>query len=101
MIGQMPIVCEDHRDPALGEPLRREATLVIGEALIAAHPSDWLETLRDQCWSGKIIDIVDELREAMGATDELAVVDRNAAALSVPDLVLRWHTRDGDPLSRS
>ena len=99
MIGQMPIVCADHRDPALGEPLRREATLIIGEALIAANPRDWLETLRDQCWSGRIIVIVDELREAIGATAELAVVDRHAAAMSVPDLVQQWHAPDADAVS--
>lgn len=105
MIGEMPIICADHRDPALSEAVRRAAILVIGEMLIATPPWEWAETLRDQCWSSELIIIVDamphgQLPRGMCEDDGIAIVGRDRAVWAVPDLIRQWQAKPVDFLNR-
>ncbi|MEG3144324.1 hypothetical protein U1839_06620 [Sphingomonas sp. RT2P30] len=93
MAGEMPVSTADHLDPALGEALRAAAILIIEETLIASAPVEWANTLRDQCWSGELVIIVDQMPALQGECDGIALVDRRSAAAIVPTLVQRWQSR--------
>jgi len=92
MNGEMPILCADHRNPALGEALRSAAILVIEESLIAATPAEWVETLRDQCWGGALIIIVDHIPDGVREAGGIALVDRQQALRAVTELVRDWQS---------
>jgi len=92
MNGEMPILCADHRNPGLGEALRGAAILVIEESLIAATPAEWAETLRDQCWTGALIIIVDHMSDGVREADGIALVDRQQALRAVTELVRDWQS---------
>jgi hypothetical protein len=96
MAGEMPISTADHLDPALGEALRVAAILIIEEALIASAPVEWANTLRDQCWSGELVIIVDQLPAPREEFDGIALVDRRSAVATVPTLVQEWRSRRAD-----
>ncbi|PTS72269.1 hypothetical protein DBR17_19935 [Sphingomonas sp. HMWF008] len=96
----MPIICTDHLDPALGPALRGAAILVIEETLIAAAPEQWTETLRDQCWGGALIVIVDTMPEGIRATEGVALVHRALAVRTVTELVEKWQANGTNLLSR-
>lgn len=98
--GHMPILCTDHLDPALGTALRGAAILVIEEALIAAAPDQWAETLRNQCWGGSLIIIVDHIPEGVRATEGIALVDRAVAIGAITELVEKWQTNGGNLINR-
>ncbi|WP_404367806.1 hypothetical protein AB5I39_13515 [Sphingomonas sp. MMS24-J45] len=96
----MPIICTDHLDPALGPALRGSAILVIEETLIAAAPEQWAETLRDQCWGGALIVIVDNVPEGIRASEGVALVNRALAISAITDLVEKWQADGSNLLSR-
>lgn len=96
----MPIICTDHRDPALGAALRAAAILVIEEALIAAVPERWAETLRAQCWGGALIIIVQNMPDGIGASDGIALVDRALAVVAVTTLIEEWQTNGSTLVNR-
>jgi hypothetical protein len=91
--GEMPIVSADHRDPALSEALRRAAILVIEEQLIAATPLEWAETLRNQCWCGELIIIVDFMPDGIRESEGIALIDRSRAFWAVPEVLRHWRSQ--------
>jgi hypothetical protein len=93
MAGEIPVSTADHLDPTLGEALRAAAILIIEESLIASAPLEWAKTLRNQCWSGELIIIVNHLPEMLRESDGIALVDRKCAVDCVPKLVQRWQSR--------
>lgn len=101
MAGEVPIVTEDHRDPALGQALRGAAILVIEESLIATTPVEWAETLRDQCWAGDLIIIANQIPETVREADGIAMIDRRRAHTAIPDLIRQWRSVSVDPVSQT
>lgn len=101
MAGEMPISTPDHCDPALSKRLRATALLIIEESLIGSAQTDWAETLRDQCWSGRIIIIVNKMPTGPPTDDEVTLVDRLDASRAILGVVRLWRSRDGDLLNPS
>jgi hypothetical protein len=93
MAGEMPVSTVDYLDPALGEALRAAAILVIEESLIASAPVEWAVTLRNQCWSGELVIIVDQMPALFSESEGIALVDRKNAVVTVPALVQRWQSQ--------
>ena len=89
---QLPIICTEYLDPALGAALRAAAILIIEEALILSAPEQWIETLRAQSWGGALIIIVEYMPNGINASDGLALVDRAYAVSAVTTLVNDWQT---------
>jgi len=96
----MPIICTDHLDPALGPALRAAAILVIEEGLIAAAPEEWAETLRNQCWGGALIIIVQYMPDGIRGTEGIALVDRRHAVWAVTERVRDWQARGTSLVNR-
>ena len=99
MAGEMPISTADHLDPTLGKDLRAAALLVIEGALIGPPPEDWAETLRNQCWSGRVIVIVDTAPEDHRPDDTIALVGRRDAGAAILALVQLWQSQRDEPLT--
>ena len=89
---QLPIICTEYLDPALGAALRAAAILIIEEALISSAPEQWIETLRAQSWGGALIIIVEYMPNGINASEGLALVDRAYAVSAVTTLVTDWQT---------
>ncbi|WP_037515960.1 hypothetical protein [Sphingomonas sp. PAMC 26621] len=100
MAGHMPISTVDHLDPTLSEHIRATALLIIEEALIAPPVVDWAETLRNQCWMGQIIVIVNAKDDQIQQDDKVMLVDRRDAGAAVLTLVHAWQSQATVAISR-
>lgn len=100
MAGHMPISTVDHLDPTLGEDIRSTALLIIEEALIAPPPLDWAETLRNQCWAGQVIVIVNARDDHIQQDETIMLLDRRDAGAGILTLVHAWQSEATVPISR-
>ncbi|AOH82909.1 hypothetical protein AWL63_01870 [Sphingomonas panacis] len=100
MAGEMPISTVDHLDPTLGEAIRATALLIIEESMIEAPLAEWVETLRNQCWAGRII-IISNAVLGLAETDDTVMVAPRDAGTAIPALVQLWQAERGKRLSSS
>lgn len=100
MAGEMPISTVDHLDPTLGEAIRATALLIIEEAMIQAPLTEWVETLRNQCWAGRII-IISNAVQGLAERDDTVMVARRDAGAAIPVLVQLWQAERARRLNSS
>ncbi|EIZ78688.1 hypothetical protein WSK_2736 [Novosphingobium sp. Rr 2-17] len=100
MAGEVPISTVDHLAPALGKKIRATALLIIEESMIDAPPAEWVQTLRDQCWKGRII-IISRTAERLAETDDTVTIRYSDAGVAIPALVQLWQAEHGKPLNSS
>lgn len=100
MAGEAPISTTDHLDPTLGENMRATAMLIIQGVMIGAAPTEWGETLRNQCWLGSIVIIAEQPLADVQPEDGVTLVHRRSASTGVVDAVQRWHSKNQSSANR-
>ncbi len=93
MAGEMPISTTNHLDQTLGQRMRATSMLVIEHSLIASAARDWVQTLRNQDWTGPIIIIVDEMPDDGQRDEMVTLVEKRNPGAAILALVRRWHSQ--------
>jgi len=53
--GETVVSAADFKTPAIGDALRRTASIAIAESLLPADPSQWCEIIEDHGWCGRVL----------------------------------------------
>lgn len=53
--GDTVVSAADFKTPAIGDALRRTATIAIAETLLPADPTQWREIIADHGWHGRVL----------------------------------------------
>ena len=97
LIGADVMTAEDVDDPVLDRAVRRRAVLIVEEAMVASHGTNWIETLlADPRWHCIVLLGSAAASPALGGDPRVIRLGLADAASTIAGLLPRWNAEQGD-----